>query len=1341
VHPIAVAIGPALRYSCSAKRPHRTEANVIQHTAGVARPLLAVVLALAAAGCSEPASGDGANAGTAQADGTGGLAFDGGTLPVADGAAGSSDLGATDAANSAKVCPGGAGCPCDKASDCDNSSCIDTPQGSLCAQNCTDNCPEGFVCKLKKEAADVASICVPKWGRLCDPCDKSGDCDTLGPDFACIAYGAAGNFCGTACASADDCPTGYGCEAAQSAEGAQFKGCVKLPSAGQGGLGTCPCSPRAIAKKLQTTCYLAGAGTAKCPGNRACGSGGLGPCSAEAPAAEICDGKDNDCNGSADDGTCNDKSSCTTDSCAPFSPEAGSDGCVHTFLPEGADCDADGTPCTMGDACLAGVCVPGKAKNCDDGNPCTVDTCDVKAGCLHTADNGAPCDDGDACTASDVCSADQCQGKAKACKPAASPCQTSACDPASGQCATKDKAEGSACDDGNVCTIGDVCKGGACAAGPNKDPCDDGSACTIDSCDPSQGCLHKAITKPCDDGDPCTSGEACKEGKCQGGGPTDCDDGDGCTIDACTKVKGCTHTFDASACNCVPTDPKTCDKLDDGNPCNGSMACLVKGTGFACQVDPKTVVQCDAGADSACEKNQCDLKSGKCVFTKLVDGKPCDADGSVCTQNDACAAGLCAKGEAKDCNDGNPCTTDSCDPKTGCAAANNAAACDDGKVCTEADACKNGACQPGLPKACSDNNPCTDDSCSDAKGGCQHVANAAVCDDNNACTKGEGCKAGACVPTGPPDCNDANPCTTDSCDPKVGCQNAANTAPCDDGNACTANDACAAKACQPGKAKGCDDGQSCTDDSCDPKVGCQNAAKPGACDDGNVCTKTDTCQAGQCVGTGGIDCNDGNVCTDDNCDPSGTGCTHTANSKPCDDGNLCTDDDACAAKACVAGGAKACTDGNACTDDTCKPASGCAFVHNSAPCNDGNACTTGDACQVGQCAPGAPKVCTDGNPCTADSCNPQAGCTTAPVAGPCDDGNPCTLNDQCVGGGCSGGTPKDCSAWADTCNNGVCQAGNCQKQPKSGSCSDGDPCTVNDACANGSCQGGGPKDCSGFGNTCNSGVCQGGNCTTQPKSGSCDDGNGCTVGDFCSGGSCQSGGPKDCSSLADACNTASCSGGGCVKKAKADGTACGGANKCVGGVCKVYSTSCTGKCGTPYDQFAPCQCDSGCTGYGDCCTDYQSKCGCGDGKCAGGETCVTCAKDCGGFTCTPNATDKQTQDCGNCGTQSRTRTCSSGCQWGAWGSWTTCSGSGPCAAGTTKSCSDPCAIDTCTTSCQWGGCKLKSGAACLWNQGLTGKCCGTKPTKSWAFCNPNTCQWYPCAEVTPKGAYCPSTWP
>ena len=52
--------------------------------------------------------------------------------------------------------------------------------------------------------------------------------------------------------------------------------------------------------------------------------------------------------------------------------------------PNGALCN-DGNACTATDTCQNGVCVGSNPLVCNDNNPCTTDSCNVVAGCVHTA--------------------------------------------------------------------------------------------------------------------------------------------------------------------------------------------------------------------------------------------------------------------------------------------------------------------------------------------------------------------------------------------------------------------------------------------------------------------------------------------------------------------------------------------------------------------------------------------------------------------------------------------------------------------------------------------------------------------------------------------------------------------------------------------------------------------------------------------------------------------------------------------------------------------------------------------------------------------------------------------
>ncbi|MGM0576783.1 MAG: hypothetical protein ACQEXJ_13750 [Myxococcota bacterium] len=200
------------------------------------------------------------------------------------------------------------------------------------------------------------------------------------------------------------------------------------------------------------------------------------------------------------------------------------------------------------------------------------------------------------------------------------------------------------------------------------------------------------------------------------------------------------------------------------------------------------------------------------------------------------------------------------------------------------------------------------------------------------------------------------------------------------------------------------------------------------------------------------------------CDP-GTGvCTYPPepDGTACDDEDPCTLDDACDAGTCV-GTAKDCDDGVACTADTCLPngtclndTAGCDCVKD-ADCDDEDPCTGEESCQDFKCVSGTAVDCSHlDEACIEGVCNPSNGeCTTSlkPLDTPCDDGDPCTLEDACDEGDCEG-TPNPCDD-GDPCTADSCEAdtGECLHDPlEDGTpCDDGDPCTTADSCNDGAC--------------------------------------------------------------------------------------------------------------------------------------------------------------------------------------------------------------------------------------------------------------------------------------------------
>jgi hypothetical protein len=330
---------------------------------------------------------------------------------------------------------------------------------------------------------------------------------------------------------------------------------------------------------------------------------------------------------------------------------------------------------------------------------------------------------------------------------------------------------GTACEDGNTCTIADTCNANHFCTGPflpNGTSCNDGNGCTIsDTCKAGAICSGDSLGagNACDDGNACTSGETCVDQAgtllCSGT-PSICDDGNPCSQDECDKTTGmCAHP------------PKNCD---DGNPCT---------------------------------QDGCDASSGGCTRT-FVAG-PCD-DGDPCTVNDACADGNCSAGAPRNCddhvdctanlcnrsvggcdftiplpgacNDNNPCSSDICGP-LGCQHQPIGGACTPADKCL-APICRLGSCG-GLPITCSDGNLCTLDLC-DHSTGC--VFTPLSCDDHDACTV-ESCNPQTGCAHSVASCDDGIACTIDTCNPQTGC---AHEATCDDGNPCT-TDVCNVTGC------------------------------------------------------------------------------------------------------------------------------------------------------------------------------------------------------------------------------------------------------------------------------------------------------------------------------------------------------------------------------------------------------------------------------------------------------------------------------------------------------------------------------------------------------------------
>lgn len=105
----------------------------------------------------------------------------------------------------------------------------------------------------------------------------------------------------------------------------------------------------------------------------------------------------------------------------------------------------------------------------------------------------------------------------------------------------------------------------------------------------------------------------------------------------------------------------------------------------------------------------------------------------------------------------------------------DAESCDDGTFCTAPDPCVDGMCRSGPARDCDDGNPCTTDVCNEAADRCDHVSTPGVdCDDRDVCTMGETCvvdgAGSVAVCRGTPDpCTPMEMCRIGRCDSALGC--------------------------------------------------------------------------------------------------------------------------------------------------------------------------------------------------------------------------------------------------------------------------------------------------------------------------------------------------------------------------------------------------------------------------------------------------------------------------------------------------------------------------------------------------------------------------------------------
>ena len=323
-------------------------------------------------------------------------------------------------------------------------------------------------------------------------------------------------------------------------------------------------------------------------------------------------------------------------------------------------CDPAGPPCGGGRSCVAvgdaffcvlgasdggGAPDSGGAPGDAGGGP---DAGDSGAGPSDAAtgpdagpgpDGGCACDDNDPCNGVETCAPGGCvAGVPVDCSPLDEACTFGVC-ATSGACVIMSRADTTACDDGDPCTLGSACMGGVCVGDPDLD--DDTWLDCLGDCDDTLAAVNPASVEtgaagPCTDGldNDCDLLADISDPGCVAAGSCSAVDCSTCSVGQC-----CTETTTAGncldGCSCAFTCPGGCS-----NSCAPDSYCSVQcapGTacdndcaGRGCDIDCNGASSCslDCGVGSSCTV-ECDT-GVVCAMGCTTGGMTCPNGWQVC---------------------------------------------------------------------------------------------------------------------------------------------------------------------------------------------------------------------------------------------------------------------------------------------------------------------------------------------------------------------------------------------------------------------------------------------------------------------------------------------------------------------------------------------------------------------------------------------------------------------------------------------------------------------------------------------------------------------------------------
>lgn len=673
------------------------------------------------------------------------------------------------------------GTPCSLDDECDTGLCDVVPGTSarVCLRKCTSGCKEIDQCtKLTAERF----ACVPQRAGLCQSCASDTDCPY--PADKCITLGND-TFCGRDCSFDSTCPSSFRCADAVDVNG------DPAPKQCQPTSGTCACTTATAGQMMPcevTNSFGTCLGTVTCQPPM-----GFGACSARTPAAELCNGRDDDCDGMTDEeiadticgvGACERRvPACTNgrpNTCTPGMPDLevcnrADDNCDGR-VDENFDLQNDVGNCgTCNRACTFTNAVP----KCDMGT-CAIDRC--VAGWVNL--DGIPANGCEhPCTPTNN-GVEVCDGRDNNCDGRTDEGFDLVSDPTNcGQC-------GLVCNVANGSVSSYRCNAGRCAVG----------MCTMGRGDCNQafadGCEENLVTSLVHCGQ---CGQACAPANATGT----------CQMGTC-RIQACAPGF--RDCNVMVSDGCEVDGNTDVNNCgqcgrmctaaNATSACTAGSCTFTCLAN---WYDADNSAANGCEYACVRTNNG----VEACDGIDNDCDGRVDEDfnfmTDAMHCGMCNRAcippsfaMSTACGGGN-CSITACVMGRGNCNGTYADGCEVDTTATvsHCGACNNACSAANVQTYSCVNSSCGIQQCAPGRGNCNNLfSDGCEVDTNTSLTNCGGCGTNCTIANGTPICTtgqcrvaactapfqDCNLSATDGCEVNTS-NNASHCGGCN--NACT----------------------------------------------------------------------------------------------------------------------------------------------------------------------------------------------------------------------------------------------------------------------------------------------------------------------------------------------------------------------------------------------------------------------------------------------------------------------------------------------------------------------------------------------------------------------------